>query len=118
MRVLADFLILFGLVFSMIISPFTIIAFVAWAEWTIYNDGPAQESPQQVGQWGYLVSIGLLLISAAILTLKYRLATMSELDEEIEKLRVDLEKLEQRREKRVRSRTAPFMGTENTTENG
>ncbi|KAJ5378121.1 uncharacterized protein N7496_005530 [Penicillium cataractarum] len=118
MRVLADFLILFGLVFSMIISPFTIIAFVAWAEWTIYNDGPAQESPRQVGQWSYLVSIGLLLISAAILTLKYRLATMSELDEEIEKLRDDLEKLEQRKEKRLRSATAPLMTLENTTEDG
>lgn len=103
MRVLADFAILFGLVFSMIISPFTIIAFVAWAEWTIYNDGPAQESPRQVGQWSYLVSIGLLLVSAAILTLKYRLATISELDEEIGKLRVDLEKLEQRKESRLRS---------------
>lgn len=117
-RVLADFLILFGLVFSMIISPFTIIAFVAWAEWTLYNDGPAQESPRQVGQWSYLVSIGLLLISAAVLTLKYRLATISELDEEIEKLRDDLEKLEQRKEKRLRSGTAPLMATENTTEDG
>jgi uncharacterized membrane protein len=102
MRVLADFAILFGLVFSMIVSPFTIIAFVAWAEWTIYNDGPAQESPRQVGQWSYLVSIGLLLVSAAILTLKYRLATISELDEEIGKLKDDLEKLEQRKEARLR----------------
>ncbi|KAF3401924.1 hypothetical protein F1880_009875 [Penicillium rolfsii] len=107
MRVLADFAILFGLVFSMFISPLTIIAFVAWAEWTIHNDGPAQENPQQVGQWSYLVSIGLLLVSAAILTLKYRLATISELDEEIEKLRNDLEKLEQRKEGRLRSETAP-----------
>lgn len=116
MRVSADFLILFGLVFSMIVSPFTILAFVAWAEWTIYNDGPAQESPSQVGQWSYLVSFGLLLISAAILTLKYRLATMTELDEEIKKLRDDLEKLEQRKEKRLRSGTAPLVATENTPE--
>lgn len=116
MRVLADFGILFGLVFSMFISPFTIIAFVAWAEWTIYNDGPAQESPRQVGQWSYLVSIGLLLVSAAILTLKYRLATTSELDEEIGKLRHDLEKLEQRKEARLRSETAPLTASEHHTE--
>jgi hypothetical protein len=116
MRVLADFAILFGLLFSMIISPFTIIAFVGWAEWTIYNDGPAQESPQQVGQWSYLVSFGLLLVSAAILTLKYRLATTSELDEEIEKLRDDLEKLEQRKEARLRSETAPLTAPTNTAE--
>jgi hypothetical protein len=108
LRVFLDFAILFGLIFSMIISPFTIIAFVAWAEWTLYNDGPAQESPQQVGQWSFLVSIALLLISAAILTLKYRLATTSELDEEIEKLKSDLEKLEKRKEARLQSETAPL----------
>lgn len=113
LRVLADFAILFGLVFSMIISPFTIIAFVAWAEWTIYNDGPAQESPQQVGQWSYLVSIALLLISAAILTLKYRLATTSELNEEIGKLKSDLEKLEKRKEARLQSETAHLAVSDN-----
>ncbi|KAJ5152645.1 uncharacterized protein N7482_009123 [Penicillium canariense] len=113
LRVLADFAILFGLVFSMIISPFTIIAFVTWAEWTIYNDGPSQENPQQVGQWAYLVSIGLLLISATILTLKYRIATTSELDGEIQKLRKDLARLEERREARSRSRPASLAAPEN-----
>lgn len=113
LRALADFAILFGLVFSMIISPFTIIAFVAWAEWTLYNDGPAQENPQQVGQWSFLVSIALLLISAAILTLKYRLATTSELDEEIAKLKSDLEKLEKRKEAHLQSETAHLTVSDN-----
>lgn len=97
----------------MIISPFTIIAFVAWAEWTLYNDGPAQENPQQVGQWSFLVSIALLLISAAILTLKYRLATTSELDEEIAKLKSDLEKLEKRKEAHLQSETAHLTVSDN-----
>ncbi|KAJ5618569.1 hypothetical protein N7528_006680 [Penicillium herquei] len=114
LRVVADVGILFGLVFSMIVSPLTTIAFVAWIEWWIYNDGPSQESPQQVGQWSYLVSIALLLVSAAILTLKYRLASKSELDGEISRLRADLEKLELRREARRESETHAL--TENTSE--
>ncbi|OGM45128.1 hypothetical protein ABOM_006649 [Aspergillus bombycis] len=117
MRVLVDSAILLGLVFSMVISPFTIIAFVVWAEWTIYNDGPAQEKPQQVGQWSYLVSVAFLLLSAAILMLKYRLATVSELDEEIQKLKHDLQKLEKRRESQSQSRrrTASTTGDEHAS---
>ncbi|KAJ5548318.1 hypothetical protein N7513_005552 [Penicillium frequentans] len=97
LRIIADLGILFGLLFSMIISPLTIIGFVAYIEWWIHNDGPSQENPQQVGQWSYLVSIGLLVTSAGILTLKYRLASAKELDTEIETLRAHLEKLEKRR---------------------
>ncbi|KAJ5640181.1 uncharacterized protein N7484_008043 [Penicillium longicatenatum] len=106
LRIIADLGILFGLLFSMIISPLTIIGFVAWVEWWIHNDGPSQENPQQVGQWSYLVSIGLLVISAAILTLKYRLASTAELDNEIETLRAHLEKLEERRDARMEAQTA------------
>ncbi|KAJ5151624.1 hypothetical protein N7492_009919 [Penicillium capsulatum] len=98
LRVIADVAILFGLLFSMIIIPLTVIAFVVWIEWCIHHDGPQQENPQQVGQWSYLVSIGLLLLSAAILMLKYRLATRSELDTEIDRLQKHLAKLEMRRE--------------------
>ena len=105
LRVLTDAWILFGLVFSMIISPLTIIAFVVWIEWWIYNDGPSQEHPQQVGQWSYLVSIALLLVSAAILSLKYKLATTTELDTEIEKTKTQLEKLQQSRDARSQSET-------------
>ncbi|KAJ5594708.1 uncharacterized protein N7459_000916 [Penicillium hispanicum] len=106
LRVLTDVAILVGLLFSMIVSPLTIVAFVAWIEWSIYNDGPQQENPQQVGQWSYLVSIGLLLISAAILMLKYRLASASELDTEIARLRKHLVGLEQRREELLGEETA------------
>ncbi|KAJ5771630.1 hypothetical protein N7520_002159 [Penicillium odoratum] len=101
LRIIADLTILFGLVFSMVISPLTIIAFVIWIEWWIHNDGPSQENPQQVGQWSYLVSIALLLISAAILTLKYRIASASELDNEIAMLRKQLARLEKRRDARM-----------------
>jgi hypothetical protein len=103
LHVLVDAGILFGMLFSMIISPLTIVAFVVWVEWTLYNDGPSQESPQQVGQWAYLVSIALLVISAGILTLKYRLASSTELDNEIEALRKHLTDLEEKREARSTS---------------
>ncbi|KAJ5301585.1 hypothetical protein PENANT_c002G01895 [Penicillium antarcticum] len=103
LHVSVDAGILFGMLFSMIISPFTIVAFVAWAEWTLYNDGPSQESPQQVGQWAYLVSIALLVISAGILTLKYRIASSTELDNEIEATRMHLTNLEEKREARSES---------------
>ena len=100
LHVSVDAGILFGIFFSMIISPFTIVAFVVWVEWTLYNDGPSQESPQQVGQWAYLVSIALLVISAGILTLKYRLASSTELDNVIDALRKHLSDLEEKREAR------------------
>lgn len=97
LRILADLLILFGLFFSIIISPLTTIGFVVWIEWWIHYDGPQVEGPQQVGQWAFLVSIALLVISAAVLALKYRLATAHELDTEIVKTRKHLAMLEQRR---------------------
>lgn len=111
LRVVADLTILFGLLFSMIISPLTIIAFVVWIEWWISNDGPSQENPQQVGQWSYLVSIGLLFLSAAILTLKYRLASRSELENEIVKTRQHLAKLEHLRDARLQSETDALMAS-------
>lgn len=111
LHVLIDLAILFGLVFSMIISPLTIIAFVVWIEWWINNDGPSQENPQQVGQWASLVSIGLLLVSAAVLTLKYRLASKSELENEIQKTRQHLAKLELRRHARLQAEMDALMGS-------
>ncbi|CAI7631995.1 unnamed protein product [Penicillium manginii] len=114
-RVLFDGLILFGLVFSMIISPLTTVAFIVWIEWWISNDGPQgsnQESAQQVGQWSYLVGIALLMISAGILALKYRIASASELEEEISNSRKHLAKLERMREARSMVEIAPLAQDE------
>lgn len=103
LHISVDTTILFGILFSMVVSPFTIVAFVVWIEFQIYNDGPSQESPRQVGQWAYLVSIALLVISAGILTLKYRIASSTELENEIEALKKHLEDLEKKKEARLRS---------------
>lgn len=107
-RILADLLILFGLFFSIIISPLTTIGFVVWIEWWIHYDGPQLEGPQQVGQWAFLVSIALLILSAVILALKYRLATAHELDVSIVKTKDHLAMLEQRRDAFVPSRAVTF----------
>ncbi|KAJ5188959.1 hypothetical protein N7491_005281 [Penicillium cf. griseofulvum] len=100
LHVMVDAAILFGLLFSMIVSPFTIIAFVIWIEIQIYNDGPSGESPNQVGQWAYLTSLALLVISAAILKLKYRLASSVELAREISAMKQHLEDLEKMKDAR------------------
>ncbi|KAJ5399376.1 hypothetical protein N7465_009865 [Penicillium sp. CMV-2018d] len=100
LHVLVDAAILFGILFSMIVSPFTIVAFVVWIEIQIFNDGPSEETPSQVGQWAYLTSLALLLISAAILKLKYWLASSAELENEITALKQHLRDLEKMKEAR------------------
>lgn len=110
LHISVDIIILFGIVFSMIVSPFTIVAFVGWIEFQIYNDGPSQESPRQVGQWAYLVSIALLVISAGILTLKYKIASLTELENEIEDTKKHLGYLEKRKEERSTADTFHLRG--------
>ncbi|KAJ5550252.1 hypothetical protein N7461_004950 [Penicillium sp. DV-2018c] len=105
-RLFVDAAILFGILFSLIISPFTIIAFVVWIEIQIWNDGPEQESPRQIGQWAYPVSLGLLVISSAILKLKYRIASTAELEKEISALKKQLDNVEKIREGRSKSNSS------------
>ncbi|PYH42529.1 uncharacterized protein BP01DRAFT_359409 [Aspergillus saccharolyticus JOP 1030-1] len=95
MRLLLDVCILFAVVFSIIISPLTVLAFVAWIEYYIYEDGPAQETPKQVGQWAPLASIGFLVVSAAILKLKEVVAPRREIEWEIGEVRRRLKRLEE-----------------------
>jgi hypothetical protein len=90
----------------MIVSPFTIVAFVVWIEIQISNDGPSEETPSQVGQWAYPTSLALLVISAAILKLKYRLASSVELEREISALKQHLGDLEKMKEARSGSASA------------
>ncbi|RAL10211.1 uncharacterized protein BO97DRAFT_407110 [Aspergillus homomorphus CBS 101889] len=94
-RLLLDLCILCALVFSIIVSPLTVVAFVAWIEYYIHEDGPAQETPQQVGQWAPLASIGFLVLSAGILKLKVWVAPRSEIEWEIGELRRRVKRLEE-----------------------
>ncbi|PYI23989.1 hypothetical protein BO99DRAFT_322432 [Aspergillus violaceofuscus CBS 115571] len=93
-RLLLDLCILFAVVFSIVISPLTVLAFVAWIEYYIHEDGPAQETPKQVGQWAPLASIGFLVVSAGILKLKVWVAPRREIEWEIEQVRGRLKRLE------------------------
>ncbi|KAF2137970.1 uncharacterized protein K452DRAFT_93396 [Aplosporella prunicola CBS 121167] len=92
--VFLDIIILTVLVSSMLLSPLAAIVFAMWIEWNLTGDGSAEESAKQVAQWAPSVSIGLLLVSAMILQLKYRLATKDEIEEEIEETKTHLKKLE------------------------
>ncbi|RAK78957.1 uncharacterized protein BO72DRAFT_494796 [Aspergillus fijiensis CBS 313.89] len=93
-RLLLDLCILFAVGFSIVISPLTVLAFVAWIEYYIHEDGPAQETPKQVGQWAPLASIGFLVVSAGILKLKVWVAPRREIEWEIEQVRGRLKRLE------------------------
>ncbi|KAE8355938.1 hypothetical protein BDV28DRAFT_145736 [Aspergillus coremiiformis] len=89
-KVTFDIVIICALLFSIVISPLTVIAFIIWIEYYIHHDGPSQEKPQQVGQWAPLVSIVLLMISAAVYKLKYWVAPRHEIEHDIEKLKQKL----------------------------
>ncbi|OJJ50242.1 hypothetical protein ASPZODRAFT_59286 [Penicilliopsis zonata CBS 506.65] len=106
LRLAIDIFILICLIFSVVVSPFTVIAFVIWIEYYIHHDGPNQESPQQIGQWSPLLAIGLLLISAAILKLKYRMASVKEIDCEIADTKQLLNRLETMKNEREKGNEA------------
>ena len=88
-----DVVFLLILFLGVVVSPFTVVAFVAWIEWYIHNDGPPQEYMEQVGQWSPLIALGLVILSAGILRLKYYIASNDELDHEIRKGEARLQEL-------------------------
>ncbi|KAE8371312.1 hypothetical protein BDV26DRAFT_134542 [Aspergillus bertholletiae] len=103
-KVTFDVVIIFAVVFSIVVSPLTVIAFVVWIEYYIRHDGPSQETPQQVGQWSPLVSLALLMISAAIHKLKFWVAPRHEIEQNIEELKQEIERLETLRDRKSNTR--------------
>lgn len=95
-RFVIDVVAIITLFVAMIITPLTIVVFIVWIEWYIHHDLVSSEAPQQVGQWGSLVSVALVLISALVLRLRYVLASRREVQKEIDEVKehlVELEKL-------------------------
>ncbi|KAL4982392.1 hypothetical protein BDW68DRAFT_170847 [Aspergillus falconensis] len=97
-RIVLDTGLMCALVLSIIVSPLTLIAFVAWIEYYIHQDGPSSETPAQVGQWSPLAAIGFLIMSAAIFKLKHWLAFQHEIDHDIEELMEEIRILEEWRD--------------------
>lgn len=103
-----DVLALLMLFVAMILTPVTIIVFIVWIEWYLRRDLISQENPSNVGQWSTSVSVALILVSAALLKLKYPLATEEEIVDEIVKTQEHLDRLDkvlkEKREKSTKKR--------------
>ncbi|KAL6245313.1 hypothetical protein RBB50_008088 [Rhinocladiella similis] len=88
-----DLLTICVLIAAMLFGPLTVIAFIVWIERYIHQDGTPSESPQAVGQWGITVQLGVVLLAACLLRLKYRIASEEEIRREIEHRTEELDKL-------------------------
>ncbi|KAF1925285.1 uncharacterized protein M421DRAFT_258354 [Didymella exigua CBS 183.55] len=93
LRLIVDVLAILTLLAGIIISPLLVIAFIWWIEWYIRNDGSTNESISQVGQWSPLVSVAVVLFAALVYQLKGKLASESEIRDEICKTEMYLRKL-------------------------
>lgn len=93
-RFVLDMIALLTLFVAMVLTPMTIVVFIIWIEWYIHHDLVSSEAPQQVGQWGALASVALVLISALVLRLRYILASRGEVESEIKEVREHLVQLE------------------------
>jgi hypothetical protein len=97
LRLLIDVTALIVLVAVFLLSPCIVVAFICWIEWYIRNDGSANESINQVGQWAPLVSVGVVLLASTVYhLLKEVLANEHEIRTEIEQKEATLQKLREK----------------------
>lgn len=89
------------LLYSCIATPAMIVCFVVGMEWWIRRSFSTDETLHQVGQWSVLASLGLVLISAMILELKCKLATTSEVDEDIKEAQERLKMLQDLKQQKM-----------------
>ncbi|KAJ4293351.1 hypothetical protein N0V90_008633 [Kalmusia sp. IMI 367209] len=100
-RLLVDVIALVILVAVFLLSPLIVVAFICWIEWYIRNDGSANETINQVGQWAPLVSVGVVLFASALYHgLKETLASKEEIRIEIQRTEHHLQKLKARLEEK------------------
>lgn len=105
-RLLSDFFAFTVLIMAAVLIPVVNIAFIVWVEWFISHDIQSKETPQQVGQWSSLAAIGLVLVSAAVLRLRYCIASMDELQDDVERYREKVSHLEKLLAVKADKRTA------------
>ncbi|KAL5411697.1 hypothetical protein PMIN06_003711 [Paraphaeosphaeria minitans] len=100
LRLLIDINSLIVLVAVFLLSPCIVVAFICWIEWYIRNDGSANESISQVGQWAPLVSVAVVLLASTVYhVLKGPLANAHEIRTEIEEKEASLLQLREKLEK-------------------
>jgi len=100
-RLVIDVLALITLIAGFTLFPIVIVAFICWIEWYIRNDGATNETINQVGQWYPLVSLAVVLLSAVVYQARGKLASRTELKEEILSTKLRLRKLEGLLEKKM-----------------
>jgi len=89
-----DLLTLTVLIAVMVFGPLVIIAFVIWIETYIHSDGKPREGVEAVGQWAFIVQIGILLLAVLIIRLRHRIASEDEIRRDIERARIHVAHLE------------------------
>lgn len=99
-RLMIDLLAILTLLAGIVISPLLVIAFICWIEWYIRNDGATNETINQVGQWSPLVSVAVVLFATLVYQLKGKIASKSEIRDEIWQTEMHLRKLKGQLEER------------------
>ncbi|KIX99401.1 uncharacterized protein Z520_04977 [Fonsecaea multimorphosa CBS 102226] len=94
-RFVTDLIALCVLLGVMVIGPVIIIAFIIWIETYIHSDGEPNEQIEAVGQWQFIVQIGIVLLAAVILRLRYKIASEEEIQRNLRRARHHVENLEQ-----------------------
>ncbi|EXJ69834.1 uncharacterized protein A1O5_06906 [Cladophialophora psammophila CBS 110553] len=95
-----DVLTLCVLLGVMVLGPLIIVAFIIWIESYIHSDGEPNEQVQAVGQWQFIVQIGIVILAAVILRLRYKVASEEEVQRDLRHARAQVEKLERVAEKK------------------
>ncbi|OAP64545.1 hypothetical protein AYL99_00517 [Fonsecaea erecta] len=105
-RFVIDIITLCFLIGVMIFGPLIIIAFIIWIEGYIHSDGEPNEQIQAVGQWQFIVQIGIVLLAAVILRLRYRVASEEEIQRNLTHAKHHVAKLEKIAEQKRSEREA------------
>ncbi|KAH0840727.1 integral membrane protein [Fonsecaea pedrosoi] len=107
---LIDLITLCVLLGAMVFGPLIIIAFIVWIENYINTDGEPSEQVKAVGQWQFIVQIGIILLAAVIIRLRYKVASAEEIQRDLRHAREHVEKLERIAEKKRTARRAADAG--------
>lgn len=101
-----DLLTICLLIGVMIFGPLVIIAFVVWIERYLHADGKPREGVEAVGQWTFIVQIGVLLLAVVIIRFRHMLASEDEIQRDILLAKQKVAELENIAERKRTTRNA------------